>query len=155
MRMALWDGYGVRVRTEGPAKHWRRRELVEPLSSLLLPDAAILDACGHSWDATDTPIVCPGGYLQLRSSLYASMKITGRRSQRVSRNCLQCLHPPVSVVGVVGSLWADRLPRTYVDDSTHYTISSMKKVVQLLWTGAMKKGNPVRCIWRVEAASTP
>jgi hypothetical protein len=44
----------------------------------LLPDAAILDACGHSCDATDTPIVCPGGYLQLRNSLYASMKITGR-----------------------------------------------------------------------------
>ena len=121
---------------------------MEPLSFLLLPDAAILDVYGHSWDATDTPIVCPGSYLQLRSSLYASMKITGRWSRRVSRNWLQCLHLPVSVVGVMGSLWADRLPHTYVDVSTHYTISSMKKVVQLLWTGAMKKGNPVRCIWR-------
>jgi hypothetical protein len=80
IRIALWDGHGTRVHTEGPAKHWQCRELVEPLSFLLLPDVAILDTCRHSWDAMDTPIVCPGGYLQLRSSLYTSMKITGRWS---------------------------------------------------------------------------
>ena len=146
--MALQDGYGTRVRAKGPAKYQQCYELVELLSFLLLLDMAILDTCRHSWDATDTLIVCPGSYLQLRSSLYASMKITGHQSRRVSRNCLQCLYLPVSVVSVIGSLQADRLPYTYVNVSTHYTISSIKKVVQLLQTGAIKKGNPVRYIQR-------
>ena len=146
--MALQDSYRTQVRAKGPAKYQQRYELVEPLSFLLLLDTAILDVYRHSWDTTDTLIICPSSYLQLRSSLYASMKITGRQLRRVSRNCLQCLYLPVSVVSVIGSLQANWLPHTYVDVSIHYTISSMKKVVQLLQTRAMKKGNPVRYIWR-------